>query len=115
MFIYLRLVDNDYGTEMSRFGDDLLYNYGKSLLTMSEDEIKKKAVTFIAGYSTYLTVDRKDKTPQENFLGLMEYLSEGITIIKSNHWPDETYTKYGSDDDGGSLVIDVYGGKSYRV
>lgn len=114
-FIYLRICDNDYGTAMQQFGEDFVYNYSGYILTMSDDEIRKKAAIFIAGYNAYTSSDREDKTPQEDFNDTFEYLNDRITVIKSNHWPNEFYTKYGSDDDHGSLLIDVYNKKSYLV
>ena len=117
-FIYLRLVDNDFGTEVEGFGEDFLYNYGMTGFEMPEEEIKKRAAIFIAGYNTYLTADRKDWTPVENFIKTLDYMNMdpgGLRVIKSSHWPNETYEKTGSDDDHGSVVIDFYNKKCYLV
>jgi single-stranded DNA-binding protein len=114
-FIYLRLCDNDFGNELQLFGEDIIYNWGNHLLEMSEDEIKEQASIFVAGYHSYSQWDRKDKTPQENFNEILEYIRDGLKVIKSKNWPSETYVEFGSDDDHGSVIIDVYGKKCFYV
>ena len=114
-FIYLRLCDNDFGDELQRFGEDIIYNWGNHLLEMSEDEIKERASIFVAGYNSYTQWNRKDRTPQENFNWILEYIRDGLKVIKSKHWPNETYVEFGSYDDHGSVVIDVYGKKCFYV
>lgn len=114
-FIYLRLCNNDFGDELQRFGEDIIYNWGNHLLEMSEDEIKERASIFVAGYHSYTQWNREDKTPQENFNEILKYIRDGLKVIKSKHWPNETYVQFGSYDDSGSVVIDVYGKKCFYV
>ena len=114
-FVYLRLCDADFGADLQRFGEDILYNWKKEILKMSEYEILERASIFVAGYNSYQQWDRKDKTPQENFNDILEYIRYDLKVIKSSHWPNETFVEFGSCDNSGSVVIDVYGNKCYMV
>lgn len=124
-FVYLRFCDNDFGTEMQHFGDDFLYNWGTQILEMSEEKIKQCAVVFMAGYYTYHGTFRKNllknglmdymSCAEENYSRMLKYFDDSIKVYHSKHWPSEVYEKYGSYDDGGSLLIDVYGKKCYLV
>ena len=114
-FVYLRLCDNDFGQELKLFGEDMIYNWGNLIIEMSEDEIKERASIFVAGYNSYTQWDIKNKTPQENFNFILTYIRDRLKVIKSKNWPNETYVEYGSDDDSGSVVIDIWNKNCFYV